>query len=122
MLVSSIKIIVEKHDDGYIAYPVGMRGVVIGEGDTYAEALADVARRFSFTSRRSVRKHRQECLCHKTTALDSDALSFPEAASRVAQTLLSVPANPYRTIVSSRRGPVEMIVAAHSTSSSMKRT
>jgi predicted RNase H-like HicB family nuclease len=40
--MSSIKIIVEKHDDGYIAYPVGMRGVVIGEGDTYDEALADV--------------------------------------------------------------------------------
>jgi predicted RNase H-like HicB family nuclease len=40
--MSSIKIIVEKHDDGYIAYPVGMRGVVIGEGNTYDEALADV--------------------------------------------------------------------------------
>ena len=40
--MSSIKIIVEKHDDGYIAYPVGMRGVVIGEGDSYDEALADV--------------------------------------------------------------------------------
>jgi predicted RNase H-like HicB family nuclease len=40
--VQSIKIIVEKHEDGYIAYPVGMRGVVIGEGDSYEEALADV--------------------------------------------------------------------------------
>ncbi|HXH39457.1 MAG TPA: type II toxin-antitoxin system HicB family antitoxin [Thermoanaerobaculia bacterium] len=40
--MSSIKIIVEKHDDGYVAYPVGMRGVVIGEGDSYDEALADV--------------------------------------------------------------------------------
>jgi predicted RNase H-like HicB family nuclease len=40
--VSSIKIIVEKHDDGYVAYPVGMRGVVVGEGDTYDDALADV--------------------------------------------------------------------------------
>ncbi len=40
--MSSIKIIVEKHDDGYVAYPVGMRGVVVGDGDTYAEALADV--------------------------------------------------------------------------------
>jgi len=40
--VSSIKIIVEKHDDGYVGYPVGMRGVVVGEGDTYDEALADV--------------------------------------------------------------------------------
>jgi predicted RNase H-like HicB family nuclease len=40
--MSSIKIIVEKHDDGYVGYPVGMRGVVVGEGDSYAEALADV--------------------------------------------------------------------------------
>lgn len=38
----SIKIIVEKHEDGYVAYPVGLRGVVVGEGDSYDEALADV--------------------------------------------------------------------------------
>ena len=37
-----IKIIVEKHVDGYVAYPLGMKGVVVGEGDTYGEALADV--------------------------------------------------------------------------------
>ena len=37
------KIIVEKHPDGYVAYPLGgLRGVVVGEGDTYEEALADV--------------------------------------------------------------------------------
>ncbi len=37
------KIIVEKHQDGYVAYPLGgLRGVVVGEGDTYEEALADV--------------------------------------------------------------------------------
>ncbi len=40
--MSAIKIIVEKHPDGYVAYPVGMKGVVIGEGDTYDEALTDV--------------------------------------------------------------------------------
>ena len=37
-----IKIIVEKHPDGYVAYPLGVKGAVIGEGDTYEEALADV--------------------------------------------------------------------------------
>jgi predicted RNase H-like HicB family nuclease len=37
-----LKVIVEKHTDGYIAYPIGMKGVVIGQGDTYEEALADV--------------------------------------------------------------------------------
>lgn len=39
---SNIKIIVEKHRDGYVAYPLGLKGVVVGEGDTYEEALADV--------------------------------------------------------------------------------
>jgi predicted RNase H-like HicB family nuclease len=37
-----LKIIVEKHPDGYIAYPIGLKGVVVGEGETYEEALADV--------------------------------------------------------------------------------
>ena len=40
--MKSIKIIIEKHADGYIAYPLGLKGVVIGEGDSYEEALADV--------------------------------------------------------------------------------
>ncbi|MBM4043040.1 MAG: hypothetical protein FJ290_31510, partial [Planctomycetes bacterium] len=37
-----IKIVVEKHPDGYVAYPLGLKGVVVGEGDSYEEALADV--------------------------------------------------------------------------------
>ncbi|WP_287583914.1 hypothetical protein [Candidatus Borrarchaeum sp.] len=37
-----IKIIVEKHPEGYVAYPLGLKGVVVGEGDTYEEALADI--------------------------------------------------------------------------------
>ena len=36
------KIIVEKHPDGYVAYPLGLKGVVVGQGDTYEEALQDV--------------------------------------------------------------------------------
>ena len=40
--MKSIKIIIEKHTDGYIAYPLGLKGAVIGEGDSYEEALADV--------------------------------------------------------------------------------
>jgi predicted RNase H-like HicB family nuclease len=46
--VRSIEIVVEKHDDGYVAYPIGMRGVVVGEGDTYDEALADVRSAIQF--------------------------------------------------------------------------
>ena len=37
-----IKIVVEKHPDGYIADPLGLKGIVVGEGDTYEAALADV--------------------------------------------------------------------------------
>ena len=43
-----IKIIVEKHPDGYVAYPVGLKGVVVAEGDTYEEALADVKSAIAF--------------------------------------------------------------------------
>ncbi len=38
----TIKIIVEKHPEGYVAYPLGLKGIVVGEGDTYEAALADV--------------------------------------------------------------------------------
>ncbi len=43
-----IKIIVEKHADGYVAYPLGLKGVVVGEGDSYEEALADVKSAIQF--------------------------------------------------------------------------
>lgn len=32
--VKHLKIIIEKHPDGYLAYPVGIKGVVVGEGDS----------------------------------------------------------------------------------------
>jgi predicted RNase H-like HicB family nuclease len=40
--MTQFKIVVEKHPDGYVAYPIGCKGVIVGEGDTYEEALADV--------------------------------------------------------------------------------
>lgn len=42
------KIVVEKHPDGYVAYPLGLKGVVVGEGDSYEEALADVTSAIRF--------------------------------------------------------------------------
>ena len=36
------KIIVEKHSEGYVSYPLGLKGVVVGQGNTYEEALTDV--------------------------------------------------------------------------------
>ena len=46
--VKQVKIIIEKHSDGYVAYPLGLKGVVVGEGDTYEEALADVKSAIAF--------------------------------------------------------------------------
>ncbi len=42
------KIVVEKHPDGYVAYPLGIKGVVVGQGDTYEEALSDVKSAIKF--------------------------------------------------------------------------
>jgi len=42
------KIIIEKHLDGYVAYPVGIKGVVVGQGDSYEEALNDVKSAIKF--------------------------------------------------------------------------
>ena len=42
-----LKVIVE-NSDGYVAYPLGLKGVVVGEGDTYDAALADVRSAIKF--------------------------------------------------------------------------
>ncbi len=47
-MTKQIKIIVEKHEDGYVAYPIGIDGVILGEGDTYEEALNDVKSAIKF--------------------------------------------------------------------------
>jgi hypothetical protein len=39
--MKTVKIVVERHADGYGAYPLGLKGVVVGEGDSYDQALAD---------------------------------------------------------------------------------
>ena len=41
-MLRDFKIIIEKHAEGYVAFPLGMKGVVIGAGGTFEEALADV--------------------------------------------------------------------------------
>jgi predicted RNase H-like HicB family nuclease len=48
LAMRQIKIIVEKHPDGYVAYPLGVQGVVVGEGDTYEAAVADVKSAIKF--------------------------------------------------------------------------
>jgi predicted RNase H-like HicB family nuclease len=42
------KVIVERYPDGYVAYPLGLKGVVVGQGDTYREALDDVSSAIRF--------------------------------------------------------------------------
>ena len=44
----SFKLIVEKHTDGYVAYPLGLKGVVVGEGETYQQAIDDVTSAIEF--------------------------------------------------------------------------
>ena len=46
--MKQVKVIIEKHPDGYVAYPVGVKGVVVGEGDSYEEALRDVQSALKF--------------------------------------------------------------------------
>ena len=47
-MTRQFKIIVEKYSDGYVAYPLGLKGVVVGEGDTYEEAFTDVKSAIAF--------------------------------------------------------------------------
>ena len=47
-MLKQLKIVVEKHPDGYVAYPLDLKGVVVGEGNTYEEALADVKSAIQF--------------------------------------------------------------------------
>lgn len=46
--MTNIRIVVEEHEDGFVAYPLGLNGVVVGQGDTYETALADVSSAIHF--------------------------------------------------------------------------
>ena len=46
--MKNLKIIVEKHPDCYVAYPLGLEGAVVAQGETYEEALADVKSAIKF--------------------------------------------------------------------------
>jgi len=47
-MTRQLKIIVEKHPDGYVAYPLGLKGIVVGQGDTYEAALDNVKSAIQF--------------------------------------------------------------------------
>ena len=42
------KVVVEKHADGYVAYPLGLKGIVVAEGDSYEEVLREIQSAISF--------------------------------------------------------------------------
>jgi len=39
--MTQLKFIIEQHADGFVAYPLGLQGAVVGEGKTYEDAFAD---------------------------------------------------------------------------------
>lgn len=47
-MLQQFKVVVEKHPDGYVAYPLGLKGVVVSEGDTYDEVLAEIKSAIQF--------------------------------------------------------------------------
>ena len=46
--MKQVKIVVERHPDTYVAYPLGIKGVVVGQGETYEAAVADVTSAIRF--------------------------------------------------------------------------
>ena len=64
-MINQYKIIIEKHPDGYVAYPLGVNGIIVGQGDTYEEALADV---------KSAIKFHIESFGHKVLEIDPPVL------------------------------------------------
>ena len=46
--MKQLKIVVEKHPDAYVAYRLGLKGVVVGQGETYEAALSDVKSAIQF--------------------------------------------------------------------------
>jgi len=47
-MVRQFKIVVEKNPDGYVAYPLCLKGVVVGQGNSYEEAVSDVKSAIQF--------------------------------------------------------------------------
>jgi predicted RNase H-like HicB family nuclease len=62
-----MKIIIEKHSEGYVAYPAGIQGVVVGEGRTFDEALHDVQSAIRF----HIETFGREALEAESPALDA---------------------------------------------------
>jgi len=42
------KIIVQRSEEGYVAYPLGLKGVVVGDGDTFEDVLDNIKSAIAF--------------------------------------------------------------------------
>lgn len=76
--MKDVKIVIEKHPDGFVAYPIGMKGVCVAEGETYEEALAEARSAAQF---------------HRDT-FGADAFSddeTPVLEAFIAETALAIP-------------------------------
>jgi predicted RNase H-like HicB family nuclease len=47
-MMRAVKIVIENRRDGFVGYAIGVNGIVVGEGDTYDEAVADVKSAIKF--------------------------------------------------------------------------
>jgi len=43
-----LKIIVEQHEDGFVAYPIGLKGIVVAQGDTRDEVMREIKSAIEF--------------------------------------------------------------------------
>lgn len=89
-MAQQIKIVVEQHPDGYVAYPLGIKGVVVGQGETYEEALADVQSAIRF----HIETFGAEVVTADSTVLDAF----------IAETTLHLEESGIKTPVSARTG------------------
>jgi len=46
--MTHVKVVIEKHPDGYVAYPLGLKGVIVSQGNTYDEVLSEVTSAIRF--------------------------------------------------------------------------
>ena len=60
-------IVVEQHEDGFIAYPLGMVGCVAGQGETASAAFADVQSAIRFHAE----TFGQDAVCEDALLIDA---------------------------------------------------
>ncbi len=46
--MTRVKVVIETHPDGYVAYLPGLKGVIVSQGDTYDEVLSEVTSAIRF--------------------------------------------------------------------------